>query len=237
MDSFSSSHISKDILRTSHSLIEYTNNLIGVPCLPSSISHSLPSCLNEVSKDVVFNDLSEAQEQTLWAQSGDTVADTLTVEGEACRKLFCPCSSIHRSDGARPSAPVSKNKKGVHENTEMVSSFNMVGSSDEFSGDEKVVYAQDARTIETNLGPAQEFNEHLELFRQELQELLVSHSCKILLSSFEPLYEQQYKKTLNYLIFGVDELEELIGKVRDVVALHEVQGSKNKFILANCLNG
>lgn len=50
IDSFNSSHISKDILRTSRSLSEYTNNLIGVPCIPTSRSHSLPSDLTRFRK-------------------------------------------------------------------------------------------------------------------------------------------------------------------------------------------
>ncbi|KAJ8640436.1 hypothetical protein MRB53_017130 [Persea americana] len=286
--SFNSSLVSRDILRTSHSLSEYTNNLIGgVPCFPSSRSQSLPSGLSGISTTAAFGDLSEAQLQTTWVQPGDIqglkgqlvtllelaggsfplthvpaeylkifgrplymaeygenklvnllrrMADTLTVEGKDCKKFVCLRSSIHRPKRASPSAPVLKNKKGVQENMEMILSFNMVGSSDEFSDDERV-NAGDMRTIKANVGLPHEINEHLDCFRQELQELLVSYSCKILLSSFKALYEQRYKKTLDYQSFGVDELEQLIDKVRDVVVLHEEQGSsKRKFLLANCFS-
>lgn len=73
------------------------------------------------------------------------MADTLTVEGEGRKKFVCLCNSIHRPYEIGPSAPVSKNIKRVHENAEIVSSFNTVGSSDELSDDENVVDAQDVK--------------------------------------------------------------------------------------------
>jgi len=74
----------------------------------------------------------------------------------------------------------------------------------------------------------------LEVFKRELEELLVSHACKILLSSFLTLYQQRYAKELDYSIFGVKELEALIEKVRDVALIEEEHdGSERRFLIAN----
>ncbi|XP_024979369.1 uncharacterized protein LOC112516521 [Cynara cardunculus var. scolymus] len=97
-----------------------------------------------------------------------------------------------------------------------------VGSSDEFSDDERVVVEErDDRS-----------NENLIQFRYELQELLVSYSCRIFLGCFEAIYQQRYKRPLNYQRFGVDKLEELFEMVNEVVILHEEPLSKMKFLVA-----
>lgn len=74
----------------------------------------------------------------------------------------------------------------------------------------------------------------LEIFKRELQELLVSHACAILLANFSTLYRQRYTKDLDYKVFGVKELEALFQKVRDVAVVMEERGTKRKFVVANC---
>ncbi|BBN14063.1 hypothetical protein MPTK1_6g08570 [Marchantia polymorpha subsp. ruderalis] len=76
----------------------------------------------------------------------------------------------------------------------------------------------------------------LQVFRQELQELLVSHACKICMASFLALYEQRYSRALDCPSFGVQELESLIEKVNDVAVLMEDPGSKFKYVVASCVN-
>jgi len=76
------------------------------------------------------------------------------------------------------------------------------------------------------------FDNHLDGFRKEIQELLVCYSCPVPLGNFESLYEQRYKKTIDYVSFGVIGLEELVVKVKDVVDLYEDQTSKRKFLIA-----
>ncbi|CAI9294587.1 unnamed protein product [Lactuca saligna] len=94
-----------------------------------------------------------------------------------------------------------------------------VVSSDEFSDEERVVLEE-------------EEDESLDKFRFELQEILVSYSCRIFLGCFEAIYQQRYKRELDYRRFGVSELEELFEKLDDVVVLLEEPVSKKKFLVA-----
>lgn len=56
-------------------------------------------------------------------------------------------------------------------------------------------------------------------FKQELQELLVSYSNVIPLTSFVTTYKQLYQKDLNVRDFGVYNLYALLQKVTDVALL------------------
>lgn len=91
-------------------------------------------------------------------------------------------------------------------------------SSDEFSDDERVVL--------------EDQNESLDQFRFELQEILVSYSCRVFLEYFEAVYQQRYKRPLDYRRFGVSELEELFEKMDDIVMVVEEPVSKKKFLVA-----
>ncbi|KAI3712255.1 hypothetical protein L1987_70806 [Smallanthus sonchifolius] len=91
-------------------------------------------------------------------------------------------------------------------------------SSDEFSEDERLVLEEQTEM----------FNQ----FRYELQEILVSYSCRIFLNSFEAIYQQRYKRAVEYQKFGVNKLEELFEKMNEVVALHEEPVTKKKFLVA-----
>ncbi|KAK4749956.1 hypothetical protein SAY87_027405 [Trapa incisa] len=77
-------------------------------------------------------------------------------------------------------------------------------------------------------------NQCLEDFRYELLEILVSYSCRIFLGCFETIYEQRYRRPLDYRRLGVEGLEELFEKMGDVVNLHEDPVAKTMFISAIC---
>ena len=102
-------------------------------------------------------------------------------------------------------------------------------SSDDLSEDEP--------NINPDIDGAYVFSDHLDSFRREIQELLVCYSCPVPLGNFESLYEQRYKKIIDYESLGVTGLEELVEKVKDVVDLHEDQASKSKFLIANYTTG
>ncbi|XP_077211444.1 putative endonuclease or glycosyl hydrolase [Tasmannia lanceolata] len=268
---FNSAHVSGDFSGISHSLSEYSTNMITMPYFPTTRSQSLPCGLND------------AQDQTSWVQPGDLqglkgqivklvelsggslslvrvpseyqklfgrplyileygesklrnllkkMADKLTVEGKGNKKFVCLRNPMNSSEKVCPSIPSdtpTKDRKGKRvqeERVEMVGCIDLVCSSDEFSDDERVCGQEE-----------NEPNKNLGCFKQELQELLVSCSCQILLTELVPLYEQRYKKVLDYRSFGVDELEELIEKVTDIVVLHEEPGSQRKFLIASCVGG
>lgn len=165
------------------------------------------------------------------------MGDTMAVEGKGQRKFV-----YLRNWKAGPSAPPlilsRKDKKGKgvqEESTDVVAG---IGSSDEFSDEERVVVEEnDMNRSQGNAdqGTAVQCQIDdcgLEQFKHELQEILVSYSCRILLGCFEEIYKQRYKKPLEYQRFGVDQLEQLLEKVRDVVVLQEEPISKRKFLSA-----
>lgn len=104
-------------------------------------------------------------------------------------------------------------------------------STEDFQKDEafrsQVLVADEAAVAQVLLAQGR-----LERFRQELQELLVSHACKILLASFLRLYQERYSRDLDVSSFGVVELESLLEKVQDVAVVIEEQGTRRKFLVA-----
>ncbi|CAH9146006.1 unnamed protein product [Cuscuta epithymum] len=157
-------------------------------------------------------------------------SDALVVEGKGQKRVI-----YLRTEGAGPTPPpippkqTKKDKKGKCavqvDNTECV-----LGFPDEFSEDEQVIVEQKKRSSKKS---SSEFtNRTLEQFKYELQEILVSYSCRIFLGCFEAIYQQRYKRSLDYKSLGVNELEELLDKVNDVVDVHEETVSKRKFLSA-----
>ncbi|XP_022725477.1 uncharacterized protein LOC111281933 [Durio zibethinus] len=155
------------------------------------------------------------------------MGDTLAIEGKGHKKFV-----YLRNWKAGPSAPplvlARKDKKGKGNQEESID----VAAGAGFSDEERVVVEEcEGRT---NFGAAgSDVDDHnLEQFKYELQEILVSYSCRIFLGCFEEIYQQRYKKMLDYRKLGVEKLEELFDKVRDVVVLHEEPVSKRKFLCA-----
>jgi len=157
----------------------------------------------------------------------EKLADSFVVIGKGQRKMICLRNS--RNLKSFPSTPIilKKEKRGssaLEEST--IGACQQLGSSsDDLSEDEQ--------NINTDIDGAYVFDDHLDSFRREIQELLVCYSCPVPLGNFENLYEQRYKKTIDYESFGVAGLEELVEKVKDVVDLHEDHASKSKFLIAN----
>jgi len=162
--------------------------------------------------------------------------DAISVEGKGARRFV-----YLRNRKGGPSAPqvslAKKDKKGKRELEENANVVNGSCSSDELSDEERVVEEHDERSFKGKGSKGRAVRceidgSVLEQFKCELQEILVSYSCRILLSCFEAVYQQRYKKQLEYQRYGVDKLEDLLEKVSDVVTLHEEPVSKRKFLAA-----
>ncbi|KAE8686761.1 putative receptor-like protein kinase [Hibiscus syriacus] len=226
---------SRDFTIVSQSLSEYTSNpSVAIPSFPAtSRSQSLPSGLSEVPGCPSVYD----QNDVMWVQPGDInglkgqlvkllelsggcmpyprscrMGDTLAIEGKG-HKRFVYLRNWKSSPSAPPLA------LGA-------------GSSDKFSDEERVVVEECDERRNNGAASYDVDDRNLEQFKYELQEILVSYSCRIFLGCFDEVYHQRYKKMLDYRKLGVEKLEELFDKVRDVVVLHEEPVSKRKFLCA-----
>lgn len=164
------------------------------------------------------------------------MSDAISVEGKGQKKFVCL-----RNVRVGPTAPAlasKKDKRGKGLQEENTEANAACGSSDEFSDEERVVVeeTEERRAIEKpNSSSAGRFeikDQNLLQFKYELEEILVSYSCRIFLGCFEAIYQQRYKKPLDCRRFGVNELEELLERVRDVVVLQEEPVTKKKFLAA-----
>lgn len=164
------------------------------------------------------------------------MADTISVDGKGQKKFVC----IRNLKSVRVGTPVilarrNKNESGSQEDN--IDVTNGVGSSEEFSDDEGVVVGSNCNGEgeKSNLEVVDQsltIDQSLYKFKYEIQEILVSYSCRIFLDCFEGIYQQRYKRQLDYLSFGVNHLEMLLQKVRDIVMLQEEPISKRKYLVA-----
>jgi hypothetical protein len=134
----------------------------------------------------------------------EKLADSFIVIGKGHKKMICLRNSVDRTLKNYPSTPIIlKKEKGggsAFEDSAIGPCQQLGSSSDDLSEDE--------RHINPDIDGACVFDDHIDSFRKEIQELLVCYSCPVLLGNFESLYEQRYKKTIDYVCFGVNRLEE-----------------------------
>ncbi|CAM6046249.1 unnamed protein product [Sphagnum compactum] len=71
----------------------------------------------------------------------------------------------------------------------------------------------------------------LATFRDELQQLLVSWTWRIKLSDFLMLYKLRYTHDIDLSMFGVENLEALLEKVKDVAVIKEDLATKDAFLV------
>lgn len=149
-----------------------------------------------------------------------------------------------RVNDHRCSDDIGSLRKGAEGGDDIVEGAVLVPDVESFSDDDKASDKHDTRDEEIQELEKLEFvaedvdaqsfmaEVRLEVFKQELQELLVSHACKILLASFLTLYHQRYAHELDLSTFGVEDLELLIEKVEDVAVVTEEQGTRMRFLVA-----
>ncbi|XP_010526950.1 PREDICTED: uncharacterized protein LOC104804376 [Tarenaya hassleriana] len=160
------------------------------------------------------------------------MGDTISVDGKG-NKRFVYLRNWKANPSTTPPFVLLRRDKKPEENTDVRAAASR-GSSDEFSDEDRFAAEAAAAAAASGSGPAQSeaSDRNLEEFKQELQEILVSYSCKLLLSCFEDIYRLRYKKPLDYQRLGVDNLEKLLDMVRDVVIVYEDPSTKRKFIEA-----
>ncbi|KAH7867339.1 hypothetical protein Vadar_032188 [Vaccinium darrowii] len=161
------------------------------------------------------------------------LGDTMAIEGKGQKKFVYLCNS-RPGPGAPPIALAKKDRKEKGNQEENNYAIAGGGSSDEFSDEDRVVVEEQDERIAARCETARcdPDDVSLEQFKYELQEILVSYSCRIFLVHFEAIYQQRYKRQVDYRRFGVNKLEELLDKVSDVAVLQEEPGSKRKILVA-----
>ncbi|XP_014758811.1 uncharacterized protein LOC100833516 isoform X2 [Brachypodium distachyon] len=159
----------------------------------------------------------------------EKLAESFVVMGQGQRKIICLRNSGDRNVKKYSSTPIIlKNEKRLSATlgeSAVGTCQQLSSSSDDFSEDEQ--------NISPDVDGAYVFDEHLARCRTEIQDLLVCYyKCRLPLCDFESLYEQRYKKVLDYQSFGVNGLEELAEKLKDVVELQLDEVSNMKLIKA-----
>uniref|UniRef100_A0A453K591 NYN domain-containing protein n=1 Tax=Aegilops tauschii subsp. strangulata TaxID=200361 RepID=A0A453K591_AEGTS len=125
----------------------------------------------------------------------EKLAESFVVIGKGQRKMICLRNSADRNMKKYPSTPIIlKNEKRLNATLEEGTSETcqqLSSSSEDLSEDEQ--------NINPDVDGAYVFDSHLYKCRTEVEALLVCYlSCPLPLSHFESLYEQRYKKTLDY---------------------------------------
>jgi hypothetical protein len=159
----------------------------------------------------------------------EKLAESFVVIGKGQRKMICLRNSGDRNLKKFSSTPIIlKNDKRGSATLEDVTTGTcqqVSSSSDDFSEDEQ--------NINPDVVGAYVFDSHLDNCSKEIEALLVCYlHYPLPLCQFESMYEQRYKKTLDYQSFGVDSLEELLGKLKDVVELIVDVESNMKYVKA-----
>lgn len=156
------------------------------------------------------------------------MGDAMAIDGKG-QKKFVYLRKTRPGPSAPPIAVAKKDKKMKEHQEEKNEAITGGGSSDEFSDEDRVVAEEQDERISARCDTD---DVSLEQFKYELQEILVSYSCRIFLVHFEAIYQQRYKRQVDYRSFGVNKLEELLDKVTDVAVLHEEPGSRRKILVA-----
>ncbi|CAM6066658.1 unnamed protein product [Sphagnum tenellum] len=159
----------------------------------------------------------------------DKMRDSLCIKGEGGQKILHLAKSSSRSShkhsnsSNRGSVPKSEKEKDVSEDSEPEGQGPVVKELEkETNRFEKV-------TVEKVEDPVD--NGKLATFRHELQHLLVSWTWRIKFSDFSNLYKQRYTRDIDLKGFGVENLESLFQKVKDVAVIKEDPATKDAFVV------
>ncbi|VVA97543.1 unnamed protein product [Arabis nemorensis] len=187
-------------------LLELSGGFMPLVRVPSEYQRNF-------SKPLFVQDYGAPKLVDLLKKMGDVIA----VDGKGNKRFVYLRSSKPNLVSPSPSPPVvllRRENKGKAATKEITTNGGGV-SSDELS----------------DTGSAQS-ERNLEEFKLELQDILVCYSCQIQIDYFEAIYKRRYKRPLDYKKMGVNQLEQLFGKFRDVVAIYEDPATGTKLINA-----
>ncbi|KAJ0254460.1 putative endonuclease or glycosyl hydrolase [Hirschfeldia incana] len=162
------------------------------------------------SKPLFVADYGSPKLADLFKKMGDVIA----VDGKG-NKRFVYLRSSRPSRVSPPSPPPVVLLRRENKGKDIPIATNGGVSSDELS----------------DTGSAQS-ERSLEEFKFELQDIMVSYGCRVRMDCFEAVYKQRYKRSLDYIKMGVDQLEQLFDKFSDVVAIYEDPATGTKLINA-----
>lgn len=162
------------------------------------------------SKPLFVADYGSPKLVDLFKKMGDVIA----VDGKG-NKRFVYLRSSRPSRVSPPSPPPVILLRRENKGKDITTTTNGGASSDELS----------------DTGSAQS-DRSLEEFKFELQDIMVSYGCRVRMDCFEAVYKQRYKRSLDYIKMGVDQLEQLFDKFSDVVAIYEDPATGTKLINA-----
>lgn len=181
-------------------LLELSGGCIPLMRIPSEYQRNF-------SKPLFVSDYGVAKLVDLFKKMSDVIA----VDGKGNKRFVHLRNS--KPNVISPSHPVvllRREKKGKEPNGETT---NGGVSSDELS---------DTGSVQSE--------SNLEEFKFELQDILVSYCCQIQMDCFETIYKLRYKRPLAYKKMGVNHLEQLFDKFRDVVVIYEDPATGRKLI-------
>ncbi|EOA30439.1 hypothetical protein CARUB_v10013562mg [Capsella rubella] len=181
-------------------LLELSGGCIPLMRIPSEYQRNF-------SKPLFVSDYGVAKLVDLFKKMGDVI----TVDGKGNKRIVYLRNS--KPNVISPSSPVvllRREKKGKEPNEEMT--YRGVSSDD----------LSDTGSVHSE--------RNLEEFKVELQDILVSYCCRVQLDCFEAIYKLRYKRPLDYKKMGVNHLEQLFDKVKDVVAIYEDPATGSKLI-------
>ncbi|KAG9152095.1 hypothetical protein Leryth_017666 [Lithospermum erythrorhizon] len=199
-------------------LLELSGGCLPLSCLPAEYQklYGRPLYMSEYGASKLVNLLKK-------------MSDTMAVGGKG-QKRFVYLLKSRTEPNSSPSILLKGKKTRKDSQKESSDTMARLGSSDESSDYEKVVFEE--RTAKCDAGRSLVINQNLEKFKYELQEILVSYSCRIFVGCFEAVYQQRHKRPLEYKSLGVNVLEELLGKMKDVVTLQEEPCTRKKYMVA-----
>ncbi|CAM6041279.1 unnamed protein product [Sphagnum compactum] len=161
----------------------------------------------------------------------EKMKDSLCIKGEGGQKILhltkssLRASHKYRTSSNRASVPKSEKEKDVSDDSEAEGQGPIVKEVEKEMSRGLSVEMQ-VEKVEDLLDDGK-----LATFRDELQQLLVSWTWHIRLAEFLQLYKQRYTHDIDLKAFGVENLESLLQKVKDVAVIKEDPATRDAFLV------